>query len=197
MTSDYVCKFANTSNLADIEALLNGCNDQQRRYIPINRNVDYYKNIFLNDSKFVAVAYKDDRIYALQEFFLRKQILSWHLSMLIMLPQQTYFNCRTNSLSDLYNFCFSFAESKGYYQYDWSQRAGTNYENRFIRMKSQIPILQRYDHYDIGFVEKNSNSKYVAYDLMINNEPRPYDTLVRYGILKNEYRERINLSVDY
>jgi hypothetical protein len=196
--NNYQCKFGSIDDLDSINDLLESCNSQQKKLIPSTRTYTYYRDLFLNvneHKKYVVVAYKENKINVLQEFILREQILSWHLNMLIIRPVSTYFNCQSNGLNDLYTFCFEFVESKGYYQYDWSQKAGKKYENRFSRMKSQITILQKYDHYDIGYVEENSLSTYPGYAVMNNNEKKPYTTLIRTGILKNEFRKKLNLAI--
>lgn len=190
------CKLATLEDLDNIQVLYQYCSERQKEFVPTNRTREYYKDLLSdkNSVKHVAIACQGSEIFLLQEFVLRRHMLSWHLNFLFIRPSLSYFNCRTNGLSDLYDFCFSYAESKGYYYYDWSQRVGKLYENRFERMKSQIPILQRYDHYDIGYIPANTLPTREYYAAMIAFEPRPYDTLVRSGVLKNQYRKNLNLS---
>jgi hypothetical protein len=194
--SKYVCKFLTINDIDQIDELIKSCSAKQQDSIPPNRNKKYYENLLSNSSEYLRYlmgAYKNDQLCALQECVFGRRATSWHLSLLIVRPGSIYFNCKTNGISDLYDFCFSFAESQGYYYYDWSQRVGKRYTNHFNRMKKQISVLQRYEHYHIGVIPANTVSKFSYYSIMNNNEIKSYDTLIRCGILKNEFRKDVLL----
>jgi hypothetical protein len=195
-------KFASIADLPDINDLLTICKIHNRDTIPKHKDVEYFKNIIecnSADSKFAGrkvVAFYNDsnQLQLMVEMFFRDAMTSWIIIGFIVRPGLPYFNCKTNGYNEVLTFCLNYAESRGYYLYEWTQRKGVKYNNTYNRMKSQIPTLERYDHYEIGYIPANTKPAFEAYFRMVGLEVKPYDQLVRCGVLKNEYRKNFDLS---
>jgi hypothetical protein len=195
-------KFASEDDLPQIAELLQVCKEYNRDTIPNSKDIDYFKNVIECSSptsifagKKIVVFYNEKgKLQILFEMFFRDFTTSWVIVGFIVRPGPSYFNCKTNGYNEVLTFCLNYAESKGYYMYEWTQRKGVKYDNTYNRMKSQIPALEKYNHYDVGFVPANSKPAFEAYFRIAGLEIKDYDQLVRCGILKNEYRANLDLS---
>lgn len=193
-------KFAQKSDIEHISELLEFCSSKKLKDLPSYKNLDHYQDRLLNGTGSetvepkIALLFKNGNIHALLEFFLRYHNLTWHMGMVIMKPSSHFFNYKTSGMCDLIDFCFSYAEKRGYYAYDWAQTTTKSGNSRFIHMKKNIPCLQRYDHYDVGYIPANTLPTCWQYKLMLSNHPRSVDIEIRSGVLRNEHRKKINLS---
>lgn len=197
-----IVKFASEDDLPQIVEMLQICKAHNRDTIPSKKDIEYFKKV-INDSNAISplgmhkvIVYYDDQnqMQVIFEMFLRNFTTSWFIAGFIVKPGFSYFNCKTNGYGDVLTFCLNYAESKGYYLYEWSQRQGAKYKNTYNRMKSQIPALERYNHYETGYIPPNTRSAYLTFDHIAGLEPKPYGQLVRSGVLKNEYRINLDLS---
>jgi hypothetical protein len=195
-------KFASIEDLPQIDELLTVCKIHNRDTISKNKDIEYFKNVIeCNTSdplflgKKIVIFYNNqNQLQLIVEMFFREVMTSWVIVGFIIRPGLPYFNCKTNGYNEALTFCLTYAESRGYYMYEWTQRTGVKYNNTYNRMKSQIPTLERYDHYEIGYVPANTKPAFEAYFRMVGSEIKPYDQLVRCGILKNKYRTNLDLS---
>jgi hypothetical protein len=196
-------RFASISDLPQIKELLTLCEEYNRDTIPKKKDMEYFKNVIECDDslsspfagKKIIVFYNEQgQLQVLFEMFFRDVTPSWAIVGFIVRPGRSYFNCSTNGHKEVLTFCLNYAESRGYYMYEWTQRKGVKYDNTYNRMRSQIPILERYDYYDIGFIPANCKSVFASYFRITGLEVKSYDQLVRCGVLKNEYRENLDLS---
>jgi len=155
----------------------------------------FEKGILNHDFK-MAIYIIDENIASLKHMFLRNFSPSWISGGIHVYPKRSYFNCKTNGVEHLMTHCVKHAESLGYYCYEWHQTVGKRYDNRFERMRNQIDILKRYDHYDVGIIPANKESTFKIYS---TNSPmirkiKKNDILIKSAQLKNEFRNIPNFN---
>lgn len=187
--------FATLEDLDGIKNLLDARkNDKSssNRYFPYREIDDYRKLLtepYLSYGEHrVVVGKVNGEIVIMLEMVLRGIYPSWHLFGLLIMPGKPFYNCSTNGFSDCLDFCFNYAESLGYYHYDYSYKAGKNYFNRWVRTLEQIPALKRYDHYILGYVPAYTKSKWLGINNMMGGL-KPHDMVIRCGMLKQEFRK--------
>lgn len=185
-------RFASINDLPAIQDLLDlyKAEGKSVRAGVDNITIDDYRQLIVEPSnqwgdRKTVVCYRNNEIQYVSHAFFKKLVPSWIYKGLLMRPGNNYWNCATNGVGAGFDFLVGYAEANGYYEYEYHLRAGKKYANRYARMRYQIPILARYDHYYVGFVPANTRSKFLGIDQMMGG-PRPYDCYIRKAILKEE-----------
>lgn len=183
-------RFASDNDLKLIENFFSNQQDKEEA-------ANFYKHCFENRSANhdikIAICLSNEEIVSLKLMILRNFSPSWISGGLCVYPKQTYFNCKTNGVSQLMTHCVEYAESLGYYCYEWHQTVGKTYTNRFERMRDQIETLKRYDHYDVGIISAYKGSRFKTFDMMLR-QIKGTDILIKSAQLKNEFRKIPNFS---
>jgi hypothetical protein len=157
-----------------------------------------FENGFSNHEFKLAICVVDKIIISSKHMFLRNFSPSWISGGIHVYPKNNYFNCKTNGIELLMTHCVEYAESLGYFCYEWHQTVGKKYHNRFKRMRDQIDILKRYEHYDIGIIPASKESTFKIYSSKspMIRKIKEFDILIKSAELKNEFRKIPSLAID-
>lgn len=164
---------------------------------------DFYQHCFTHGVPFhefkLTICVLEQTIVSSKHMFLRSFSPSWISGGIHIYPKKNYFNCKTNGVELLMTHCVKYAESLGYFSYEWHQTVGKKYSNRFERMRDQIDILKRYDHYDIGIIPASKESRFKIYSSTspMIRKIKESDILIKSAELKNEFRKIPNLAINY
>lgn len=189
--------FASPKDLDGIANLIESrkkYNLKTNKYFPF-REVNNYEKIlkkpFQSYGEHRIVISKDDNgVLMLIEQLLLPSYPSWLLFGQIARPGTSFYNSSKNGLSAVLSHACEYAESLRYYQYEWFHVAGKKYFNRYTRTIDQIPVLQRYDHYVVGYIPANAKSQWSRINIMLNFlGMKSYTMVLRNGILRQEYRK--------
>lgn len=115
-------------------------------------------------------------------------IKSWRQGLIICKPENTFFDAVENGIADSSNMIVEYAESIGYYTYDFIIANPRN-SLRWHRMREQIPLIRdRYNFYDDAIIPANTLPRHPRFQEMMRFRSWNIDLLYRIGHLKNEFR---------
>jgi hypothetical protein len=101
-----------------------------------------------------------------------------------------FFNFNDSDKGLLLKEAFSFAESKGYYEYYYwvSKRISKVYERQWLR--NNFMKTGRYDLIDLDVVPANTIPEVDLYQKMLLNTTKPDDIYFKKRVLKEKYRNK-------
>jgi hypothetical protein len=207
---DFVCRFGNIDDLVYLEKLLMDYREHlksssKKYFFPffnkdfsVQKFLSFYKHLMLDESqsyKKISLVFdqnKEIKCFSLAMFWNDNKI--WRHIFMICNPKNSYFDAVKNGISDSTNMLVEYAESIGYYSYDFMLANPTNH-NRWRRMKHQIPLVSdRYEFYDAAIIPANTMPEHKRYQSMMMNRTWNIDLIYRIAHLKNEYRDRKLIS---
>jgi len=148
------------------------------------------------NNKITLVFDQEENIKCVTIAYFWNMIKSWRQGLIICEPSNLYFDAVKNGIADSSSLLISYAESIGYYSYDFIVANPKN-NTRWNKMRTQIPIIKdRYEFYDEAIIPANTMPSHQRYQRMMRYRTWNVDLLYRIGYLKNEYRNK-NLLLSF
>jgi len=203
---DYFSRFGDINDLMYLEELLishkNFMKDFSNKcvypFVDMNFSTEKFlksmEKIILDESttyKKIALVFDNkNKINCLSVAMFWKNIKSWRQMFIICNSKNSYFDAVKNGIADSSNLIVDYAESKGYYSYDFMVANPKNH-NRWNKMRYQIPLISnRYEFFDEAIIPANTMPEHIKYQTMMGNRTWNVDLLYRVGHLRNEYRNK-------
>lgn len=147
------------------------------------------------ETKFALIFDEQGNIKCFQSAGFWKNIKSWRQGLIVVEPNQNYFNCIENGIGDANTMIVEHAESIGYYSYDFIVANPKN-NLRWNRMREQIPVLKdRYDFFDAAIIPAGTLPTFSRYRSLMRNRSWDVDLMYRVGYLKNQFRDKDKLKI--
>lgn len=202
---DFTCRFGSINDLVYLEELLIENRDHKKKSskqwsypfddkdFSIDTFMSMIENIISDESKtknrLSLVFDKEGKIRCVSVAMFWNMIKSWRQGLIICKPDNSYFDAVKNGIADSSNLLVSYAESIGYYSYDFIV-ANPKSNLRWNKMRQQIPLIKdRYEFFDEAIIPANSMPSHPRYRDMMRNRTWNVDLLYRIGYLKNQYRK--------
>jgi hypothetical protein len=123
---------------------------------------------------------------------LYKFINSYFLYGLKLSAKKNYYKLKNTTIEELYNYAVNYAESIGYYSY-YTIALESSAAKKSKMAFEQMEKLQRYEMYTLGYVDKEFLPYHSLFKI-IKPKKTNKKILIRNFLLKNEFRESIDLS---
>jgi hypothetical protein len=203
---NYFSRFGNVNDLVYLEKLLIETKEYKKnsskswsypfddKEFDISAFMKIAENIILDEkhakNKIVLVFDQEENIKCVSIAMFWTMIKSWRQGIILCQPNNLYFNAVNNGIADASTSLISYAESIGYYSYDFVVANPRN-DLRWNRMRKQIPIINdRYEFFDEAIIPANTMPAHPRYQRMMRNRTWNVDLLYRIGYLKNQYRKK-------
>lgn len=142
------------------------------------------------NNKITLVFDKEENIKCVTISYFWKMIKSWRQGLIICEPNNLYFDAVKNGIADSSSLLIDYAESIGYYSYDFLVANPKNHI-RWNKMREQIPMIRnRYEFFDEAIIPAGTMPSHSRYQNMMRYRTWNVDLLYRIGYLKNEYRNK-------
>jgi len=203
---EYTSRFGSVDDLAYLEKLLIENRDHKKKsskqwtypFDDKDFSVDQFmlmvEKIIADESrtknKLSLVFDGEGKIRCVSMAMFWNMIKSWRQGIIICRSDNSYFDAVKNGIADSSNLLVEYAESIGYYSYDFIV-ANPNSNLRWNKMRQQIPLIKdRYEFFDEAIIPANTMPSHPRYRDMMRNRTWNVDLLYRIGYLKNQYRNR-------
>lgn len=177
-----------TNDIAEIYEVLKVHNSISRMEFLETINVFSKKMIeSFDDPNFRAIGYYEDNVLVTFLFqYLSSQIPAWHMTLLGTRSLHKW-NYSKNGLDDCWSNAMHYAEDKSMYRIYWALPERWSRSARKTMLTSIV--WPRYEIYIEDVIGAGKLPKWAEHKPAFGKLLKPHNTVIKCGILKNEYRK--------
>lgn len=144
------------------------------------------KHTFQNPNARCIGYYENNKLTTFLIQLLSDKIPAWHMTLLGTTSEHRW-NYSLNGLDMCWGDAMNFAEDKGIYRLYWAlPRKWARTQDRTIQTSTTWP---RYEIYIESIIPAGQYPEWPEYKPSFGEKIKPHDTVIKLGVLKNEYRK--------